>query len=890
MQESQQDENNSLLANTSFTDALSLSQDRALFPSSQIDKLPLPPLPARTRHLEQDELGGSQSPPKKVTTDFNSSPLQPLASAAASESAAAALSMIMSPPPTAPSSPFPAPPIFPSGGTGIDPSRDPFAPCSPPSSSSSSDSSHSTTENGPTHTTTSSTKDVSKSSSSSSSSSSSRGSGIGAGGNSVYNKASSLCHGSMKALREQLLKLPSNHALFCQYVFLVSALTPQLPEAQRVAQLGLEQWKKDKKKEEDGEDENEAETQNCDLAELLCAAQFLQMTDRRFELELQGLLTTIGKEADSSAVFTLEDGDRYGLVQMLESQELPQWHYCAACYKYLDQDLDNCNCDSGSPTHFSLPDYKALTNGVVYAMVFCWMGLEEVTCTDGKVRLKEWLTLALSYEKRSQQYVGYEKLIQQLGKEEGWKVFLDEAFFVTHVIFIASKYGREDISVTPLGVASIGSYNAELHYIENNMQHAIKQRNWEVVGEFISCLFIMGYDTTKRSLPSLQQGLNFLLSDKFKIDFGDHLQQQMHTHWCVAMALCRLPIASAYPIQIPSSTTNSTTLQLPAVEGQSAFTLVIPTEYLRMSTRELLIKFTLGEVAEEKNADQDQSEVGDREEISKRKVEQYLSVFNRLKSRNEMCQALVCIRILYEAACSGDPSINDMQRLLLRIEDPNKLKTSFAKLKVKWMLACAILGNDQVFHFFSESKRWSWAMYQRVLGINTATTPYVACIVSMQIQLEARKFVSPLDLERSTFDQRFEQIRVLLKYAKLNKNLAGAAADGWAAGEAIVTESYNNIISDIRDIANSKFHITAAVDPTAATAATAAAKPKPATAAKKPKPATGAAGVPARESLPRNAKAKLKSAPSDDPSQKKREKPFYEASAPKLTKASSSKN
>lgn len=219
---------------------------------------------------------------------------------------------------------------------------------------------------------------------------------------------------------------------------------------------------------------------------------------------------------------------------------VPMTHvgHCPNCGKenvVNNQVKSNACCQNCNSTLESHTDYGALTDALVWAYLFEEVGMS-LTCHNSTVHLVDVMSLL------PQVRCAYKEL-----PELGHDFFRLECYFVTHLIYVASDWGRHSLRQD--------LFLEELIFLTRNLDEVVRNKDPELAGEFVQCLHILGV-TKSNSLTawnSIQCAMMFLMTVEESLGAKGtwvrndlRIYDQYHASYCGALGLL------AYRFQLES--------------------------------------------------------------------------------------------------------------------------------------------------------------------------------------------------------------------------------------------------------------------------------------------------------------------------------------------------
>jgi hypothetical protein len=202
-------------------------------------------------------------------------------------------------------------------------------------------------------------------------------------------------------------------------------------------------------------------------------------------------------------------------------------------------------------------DYGSMTDAVVWAFVFDSMNLEVVCQNRGNKSGVLDIEDVFRHLPVARKY----KELDELG-EDFWKL---QCYFVTHFIYVMSDWGERNLRRE--------LYLEEFKYIISSLVYALDMADPELVGEFLHCLCILGYEPNDKYTNEHVAGLKelFLESTKFLIanerNYGESgtwtlkssvAYARYHAAWCGVVGLVphiarsKSPVSFVGLLNVPS--------------------------------------------------------------------------------------------------------------------------------------------------------------------------------------------------------------------------------------------------------------------------------------------------------------------------------------------------
>ena len=248
---------------------------------------------------------------------------------------------------------------------------------------------------------------------------------------------------------------------------------------------------------------------------------------------------------NASAVYkTLRDRLQKALLQFdinditgfdphrLEPPSTPSQH-CSNCGQQNNKKMVICtSCKHTLQKKF---DYGSVTDAVVWAFVFNSIDLDLECQSKGR-----HCTLEMADVLRILPEARKYRELDELG-EDFWKL---ESYFVTHFIYAMSDWGERPLRRE--------LYMEEFKFLTSSLNYALQLDDPELVGEFIHCLFILGYsendEATTKAIPHLKEvymdSLRYLLATEKKLgSIGSWTSKasvayaRYHSAWCGVVGL-----------------------------------------------------------------------------------------------------------------------------------------------------------------------------------------------------------------------------------------------------------------------------------------------------------------------------------------------------------------
>ncbi|KAH9255408.1 hypothetical protein BASA81_006527 [Batrachochytrium salamandrivorans] len=224
--------------------------------------------------------------------------------------------------------------------------------------------------------------------------------------------------------------------------------------------------------------------------------------------------------------------DVCGFDPGLGSPPLTPKLHCSNCSK---ENLKHATtCSSCSHRLLSKYDYGSMTDAIVWSFVFGSIGLG-IECHSssanrlGQLRVED--VLFLLPETRN-----YREL-----DELGESFFKLQCYFITHFIYVMSDWGEHGL------VRQF--YEEEYQFIVRNLGYVLglQTPDPEIVGEFIHCLYILGYEFEKNLVLDnlINTSVEFLLREEAQVfgkrgawtSNGSVLYAKYHASWCGIVGL-----------------------------------------------------------------------------------------------------------------------------------------------------------------------------------------------------------------------------------------------------------------------------------------------------------------------------------------------------------------
>ena len=207
------------------------------------------------------------------------------------------------------------------------------------------------------------------------------------------------------------------------------------------------------------------------------------------------------------------------LVSIHEEVPMTSFYYCPHCA--YDNDPNNPTSRRCSRCHHQLKatiDYAALLESIVWVYVAHELEL----CDDDGV-------FNILPEVRNQ----YQSL-DAIGKNS----FIWQGYFITHFIYVHSEWGKRQLMKE--------LYMEEFEFMLANMDSCIAIKSYELVAEFVHCLFVLGAKNDDRYMCKngpIMRGIVFLISlssltkiPVMKESLNKHYSRY-HTAYCVIVAI-----------------------------------------------------------------------------------------------------------------------------------------------------------------------------------------------------------------------------------------------------------------------------------------------------------------------------------------------------------------
>ena len=190
-----------------------------------------------------------------------------------------------------------------------------------------------------------------------------------------------------------------------------------------------------------------------------------------------------------------DDMLRFDVAQHAQMQALPinyKKEYCRACGQYARENghasyCEHPKCVDQRIELSSSTAYDSLCEATVWTSIFRQMNIPVMRLTDNDATLEDCLALV----KCARPYHSQAKL--------GRELFNQQCYYITHLLFILSEWGGVNLScqaASPLRHLFI----EELTFLYSNMDVVIRNKDPELVGEFLQSLYILGLRDTDHQM------------------------------------------------------------------------------------------------------------------------------------------------------------------------------------------------------------------------------------------------------------------------------------------------------------------------------------------------------------------------------------------------------
>eukprot|EP00808_Paulinella_micropora_P018394 g32537.t1 len=207
---------------------------------------------------------------------------------------------------------------------------------------------------------------------------------------------------------------------------------------------------------------------------------------------------------------------------------LTQAGYCRLCGKFAKLTLKQCPEEGCEEDLYQEVDFESLTEAVVWTSVFQDIGLDPLNTATGQYNLNEVLKMARHVRP-------YQSLVTL-----GWDSYLVQGYFLTHLLFIMSHWGRSRLCRS--------DFPEECIFLHTNLPLVVKLRDCELVGEYCHALHLLGYSTD--NCPVLKEGICFLLKVEKKNGQGtwmpryESVFKRYHAAYCALIGISEMAFLS----------------------------------------------------------------------------------------------------------------------------------------------------------------------------------------------------------------------------------------------------------------------------------------------------------------------------------------------------------
>jgi hypothetical protein len=181
-------------------------------------------------------------------------------------------------------------------------------------------------------------------------------------------------------------------------------------------------------------------------------------------------------------------------------------------------------------------DYGALTDACVWSFVFGTFGLP-LECQ----RLSRVTELKFAHLCRFLPEARSYRDLAELG-HDFWKL---QSYFASHFVYIMSGWGANDLRRE--------FYVEEFRYFAENLRRVVKMQDPELVGEFLHCLRLLGFDPAARPCPehpslvkAYREAVAYLVRAEDKGMWTSSVSTpyaRYHSAWCGVVGL--IPVSNA---------------------------------------------------------------------------------------------------------------------------------------------------------------------------------------------------------------------------------------------------------------------------------------------------------------------------------------------------------
>jgi hypothetical protein len=201
--------------------------------------------------------------------------------------------------------------------------------------------------------------------------------------------------------------------------------------------------------------------------------------------------------------------------------ELPktQAGYCVSCGEFANLGDEVCNLNGCGRELKIMIDYQNLCECLVWVSVFNELGVE-MTCCDGTATMHDILGLIRDLRPY--------KSLDELGRD----AFAMQVYFITHLMFVLSRWGRFEVVDRHL-------LAEEFLFMQAAIAPSIELNDPEIVGELVQGLKILGACDDN---IAVMLGRKFLLKAERRgnfVDDNDDFYKRYHAAYCGAIGLVK---------------------------------------------------------------------------------------------------------------------------------------------------------------------------------------------------------------------------------------------------------------------------------------------------------------------------------------------------------------
>lgn len=244
-----------------------------------------------------------------------------------------------------------------------------------------------------------------------------------------------------------------------------------------------------------------------DFGELLVATECLHAKQ---EMHYDKYWPTIERQIELTRISLTnkccEDMLRFDVAQHAQVSMLPvnsKLEYCFTCGQFARENGHAAYCEHPKCLDRKIPlqpstAFDSLCEAVVWTSIFRRLGISPMQLTDNSARLEDCLSLVRPARPYKSQSV--------LGKE----LFQQQCYYITHLLFILSEWGGVNLSRQEAS-PHCHLFIEELSFLHANMDVVIRNKDPELVGEFLQSLWILG---VKDSDQQMVKGHAYLLQSE----------------------------------------------------------------------------------------------------------------------------------------------------------------------------------------------------------------------------------------------------------------------------------------------------------------------------------------------------------------------------------------